>query len=105
MINAELLSCSCCGAGIHDTPEENADHGKVPNPHDTGFGSCLGCGGDKKAKSVRRRMGENLVMFYEVRIKILSEKLNDENRQRFMGLSFAGKCGIIAGMIEKEHMI
>ena len=105
MINAELLACSCCGAGVHDTPEENADYGKVPNPHDTGYGMCLGCGGDHKAKTAKKRMGWASAMFFETRIKILSEKLTGDNRESFMEMSFQHKCGIIGKMIERGYMI
>ena len=33
----EVVTCSCCGRGINNTPEENAHFGKSPYPVDEGF--------------------------------------------------------------------
>lgn len=48
----EILTCSCCGSGIRDTPEENVHYGQIPYPDDTGLGMCKYCGGDPEADSL-----------------------------------------------------
>lgn len=104
MINAELLSCSCCGAGVHDTPEENASHGEVPYPHDTGYGMCLGCGGNPNGKTTKERMGWGMTCFFEARIAKLAAALNEKNRKHFLGLSFAKQCRVIEKAVTEGMM-
>lgn len=102
-IAAGWLTCTCCGTGLRDTPEENADYGK--HSFDVGFGMCRGCGGDPKAKTLRKRMGWASCTFFDARIKILAEKLSEKSRTHFLGLSYQKKCRIIEGLITKGMMI
>lgn len=113
-MSAEILICSCCGKGIEDTPEQNTVHGQVPYPHDTGFGMCVECGGDKTIgndyanmteEQFKKRLGWGMKMFYDARIEILQEKLSEENAEKFKALSYQRKCAIIAQMVEKGYMI
>ena len=71
----EILTCTCCGRGLRDTPEENVSHGQVPYPHDTGFGLCRECGGDPTAdmttdEGIRKRMGWQMTTFCEARFDL-----------------------------------
>ena len=100
---AEVLSCTCCGNGLLDTPEENVDYGQ--NSYDTGFGMCRECGGDPEAQDIRKQMGWAATTFYDARIDILQEKLNEKNLAKFNALSYKKKVAIIARMIEKGAMI
>jgi hypothetical protein len=45
---ARSLSCTNCGAGLRDTPEENTAYGERPYPYDEGRGQCRDCGGTKE---------------------------------------------------------
>lgn len=100
------LSCSCCGSGIRDTPEENVSHGERPDPHDVGYGLCVRCGGDKKSrgiseKATRKRIGWAAEVFYDPRIKILMQKLNEKNAEEFRRRSYASKIVIIMELVKK----
>ncbi len=101
----EIVTCSCCGRGLRDNAEENVDYGKVPNPHDTGFGMCRECGGDPKAADVRKRMGWAACAFYDARIDVLKEQLNEDHKKRFDALPYEKKVVLIARLIEKGAMI
>jgi hypothetical protein len=111
---AEWLSCSCCGKGVEDTPEDNVAHGEVPYPYDTGFGMCVECGGDrtisaeeaaKDEKDLRKKMGWAGTMFFDARGDTLREKLNEETLPKFEALPYRKKVAVISKMIEKGHMI
>ncbi len=67
--------------------------------------ACYSCGGDPKARGIRRKMGWAATMFYDARIPILAEQLSAENRQRFLRMKYAQKCNIIGKMIERGNMI
>jgi hypothetical protein len=100
----ELLTCSCCGRGVWNTPEDNADYDH-PEHHDTGFGTCRGCGGDPKAKTFWKRMGWGAEMFYKARFKSLREALSPENQARFDAMPVQKKVAVIARLIEEGKMI
>ena len=44
-------------------------------------------------------------MFYDARVDILKEKLDEDNLEKFKVLSYQRKCAIIADMVEKGYMI
>lgn len=123
----EILTCTCCGTGIHDTPEENASHGEEPYPHDTGFGACRECFGEevveesaserpirarrpKKASEMtdaefKRSLGWAGRTFYEARFEALEKSLNEANREKFAKLPYKKKVAVVAGLVEKGAMI
>lgn len=116
MSDQEWVRCSCCGDDIPDDEEHNVDHGVVPNPHDTGFGMCVECGGDKKAgegkpakemteAQLKRRIGWAGRTFYEARFEILEKKLRPDLVEKFRAMSYAKKIAIVAKMIERGAMI
>ena len=101
----ERLTCTCCGSGVRDTPDENVSHGESPYPHDAGFGLCVECGGDKKAGDIRQRLGWAGTTFYEARFKTLRERLSEPNRRHFDAMPYERKVRIVARLIEKGAMI
>lgn len=101
-----MLTCSCCGTMIEDSPEQNTDFGKQPNPHDTGFGMCPDCGGDKNAADVKKKLGWAACSFYEARFPILRKALTKpELIEKWEKSSYLQKCNWIGKMIEKGLMI
>ncbi|MBU1082551.1 MAG: hypothetical protein KKB59_18840 [Spirochaetes bacterium] len=98
---ARLLSCSCCGAGIRDIEAENAHFGIEPYPDDYGFGMCLGCGGDKKAKSFKKLLGWGMCAFFEARFKVIRDALNDVNREKWDKCTYEKRCGMVKWSLEK----
>ena len=115
MSDQDWVRCSCCGKDIPDDDEHNTDHGADPNPHDVGFGMCVDCGGDKRVTptvgkkltdaQVKRKLGWAGRMFYEARFDVLEKQLRPELAEKFRAMSYAKKMLIVAGMIEKGHMI
>jgi hypothetical protein len=111
----DWVRCSCCGKDIPDDAEHNADFGEDPNPHDVGFGMCIECGGDKRVTAkpgkkltdaqVKKKLGWAGTMFYEARFDVLEKQLRPELAEKFRAMSYAKKVLIVAGMIEKGHMI
>jgi len=112
----ERLTCTCCGSGVRDTPDENASHGESPYPHDNGFGLCVECGGDKSAGAgkpardltdaeVKKRLGWQGTIFYEARIAVVRERLNDANRAKFDAMTYGKKVVVVAGLVEKGVLI
>jgi len=102
------VRCSCCGADIKDTADDNVDH--ETRHHDVGFGMCTECGGDEREKgtteaAVRKRMGWAGQMFYDARVKSLGEKLSPANAEHFRAMPFDKKVRLIAKMIERGMMI
>jgi hypothetical protein len=102
---SEILTCSCCGRGLRDNAEENSDFGQVPYPHDTGFGTCIDCGGDKKSKDFKQRLGWAGRTFFEARFDAARNALKDDQKTRWDSLSYERKVAFIAKMIEKGNMI
>lgn len=110
MAEREWVRCSCCGNDIPDDAECNVDFGKVPNPHDTGYGMCVECGGDKTFKGIdeaacKKRLGWAGRTFYEARFEILEKKLSEKNAEKFKAMPYSKKLVIVAGLIEKGAMI
>ncbi len=106
----ELLTCTCCGGGVYDTPEENVSHGEVPYPHDTGFGLCRECGGDPTAdmttdEGVKKRMGWQMTTFCEARFDLLRRNLKPQQQVHWDGLSYAKKCSVVLGLIREGIII
>lgn len=95
-----FLTCSCCGAGF-DASTDQAE----PGEHDAGFGVCMGCGGNPKARKPRKRAGWAYCAFIDARIPVLREQLNETNRARFDGMSWEAQGRIIEKMIERGAMI
>ena len=68
------LTCGCCGKYYHGIiPKENG-----VQIYDNGIGMCLDCGGNPKAKSVKKQMGWAACTFYEARFKILRDALGEK---------------------------
>lgn len=114
MAEHDWVRCTCCGKDIPDDAEHNVSFGLSPNPHDVGYGECVECGGDKNAgkgektlteATVKRRLGWAGRMFYEARFEVLEKKLRPELAEKFKAMSYAKKVTVIAGMIERGHMI
>lgn len=111
-----MLSCSCCGRGLLDTPEQNVSHGQVPYPHDVGCGMCLACGGDPKGaeelekagaddeKVTRRAMGWAFAMFVDARVTRLREALNETNRSKLDAMPYSKKVEVVCRMVERGLM-
>jgi hypothetical protein len=101
---AEILTCTCCGCGLADTPEENVSHGQSPYPHDTGFGLCRECGGDPTSdmstdEGVQKRMGWQMTTFCEARFELVQQNLKPESRAKWDRLSYARKCVVVLGLV------
>ena len=101
----EWVTCSCCGRAMQDTPRANVSFDETPYPHDCGYGLCVECGGDVKAKNARKRLGWAACAFYDARIAMLLERLSDTNRARFKAMSYERKCAVVAGLVEKGTII
>ena len=111
-----MLSCSCCGRSLMDSPDENVSYGLAPYPHDTGFGMCRDCGGDPKgaetlekagadADSVARKaMGWAMAMFVDARISRLREALGPDNRVRLEAMSYSKQAEVVCRMVESGRM-
>lgn len=109
----EVLTCSCCGGGVFDTPEHNASFDKEPYPHDSGFGLCIECGGDKSVtdeeaaaseEAYRRRIGKGAQMFFDSRVRFLKANLGQENRRKFEAMPYREQVGVISKMVAKGKM-
>jgi len=98
------MLCSCCGR-VLPGPEDNVDHGKVPYPHDTGFGTCKDCGGDPDSDDIKEQMGWGMRMFCEARFKILRSKLSAKNQACWDTLEYWEKATVIIGVVEKGLMV
>lgn len=112
----EWVRCSCCGKDVPDDEEHNVDFGVRPNPHDVGFGMCVECGGDKRAgegkpvkelteAQFKKRLGWAGTTFYEARFDVLEKKLRPDLAEKFKAMPYRKKVAVVAGMIEKGHMI
>ena len=106
----DILTCTCCGTGVRDTPADNVSHGQTPCPHDTGFGLCRECGGDAAAdmntdEGVRRRMGWQMTTFCEARFDVVRRNLKPDNQARWDGLSYAKKCSVVIGLVRDGTII
>ena len=105
-----ILTCTCCGNGLCDTPEENLSHGQTPYPHDNGFGLCRACGGDPAADSttddgLRKRMGWQMTTFCEARFDLVPRSLKPDRQARWDNLSYARKCAIVLGLVRDGTMV
>ena len=100
-----ILTCSCCGRGVRDTPKENVSYGEIPYPHDTGFGLCKSCGGDKDSDDFKTYIGFEGEIFFEHRFKILRKNLSEKNQQKFDEMTYEQKCYIIMKAVEDGIMI
>lgn len=108
-----ILTCSCCGAGVADTPEANVDH--ATRGCDTGYGICRECGGEdqpapKPASEMteaefKRRQGWAMVTFMTARIPIVHASLSPENQAKWAATPYWKQCAIIQRFIEKGLMI
>lgn len=101
----ELLTCTCCRKLIRDCPEENSDYGIWPRLRDTGFGTCIECGGDPNSKSFRKQLGWAGRTFYEARFNVLRDALSEERRAKFDSLPYWKKVAVIGRLIERGAMI
>ena len=106
----DILSCTCCGAGLRDTVEENVSHGQVPYPHDTGYGLCRDCGGDHTAdtatdEGLRRWMGWQMTTFCEARFDVVRRNLKGEAQAKWDRLSYAKKCRVVLGLVKDGILV
>jgi len=101
----ELLTCSCCGKGVWNTPEENTHYGEVPYPDDNGFGMCRECGGDDKAEDIQDKLGWAGRCFFEARFDVVRRGLNPENQVKWDRWSYEKKVAMVTRLVEKGTMI
>lgn len=110
----DWVKCGCCGGHVRNTPEHNvALHQEpgTPYPNDDGHGMCKRCGGDPDVpfpdkgwpteEAMRKRLGWGQAAFYDARIELVRNTLNDKNRERFEASPYAQKVLIVREMIEK----
>ncbi len=99
------MLCSCCGGMIMDQVKDNVSHGKVPYPHDTGFGMCKDCGGDPDSDDFKKQMGRSMQTFCEARFKILRGKLSAKNQASWDTMPYWKKVGVIIMAVKDGMMI
>jgi len=109
------VKCSCCGGFVANTPDENvALHQPegTPYPSDDGFGMCKACGGDPHTDiddtseaNVRKRLGWGGECFYDTRIELLAEKLNEKNSAKFKAMPYAKQVAMVVIAIEKGWIV
>jgi len=92
------LTCGCCGKYYLGFIPKDKDGVQT---YDNGVGMCPDCGGDPKAKTVKKRMGWAACTFYEARFDLLRNALGKEAKAKFDGLSYQKKCFVIQRMLEK----
>jgi len=111
---AQVITCGCCGKGIHDNKEENVHFGMVPYPDDVGFGMCKECGGDdsitdKEAaedeEAFKKKLGWGGQMFFEHRFDIARKALSPEKQEHWDTLPYRKKVAFIAKAVENGWMI
>jgi hypothetical protein len=105
MSDLPIVSCSCCGKGIYDNAKENVHFGMIPYPDDNGFGMCVECGGDKKSKDPKKRMGWGMVTFVEARFDTVRKSLNEKNQKKWDECTWEKKALVVLGLVEKGAMI
>ncbi len=102
-----MLTCSCCGSGLRNTPEENTVFNETPYPYDDGFGMCVRCGGDRTVpfamdeESIKKRLGWAACMFYEARFSVLRNALNPANQAKWDTLSYGKKVVLVIKALEE----
>jgi hypothetical protein len=113
----DLITCSCCGAGIRNNAAENVAFGEKPYPCDNDFGHCRSCFGDrtttlppptapkKRERAVKRKIGWAMACFFEARFDIVRAKLNPEQQAKWDGFSYEQKCTMVASFVKKGWMI
>ena len=106
-MNEEIywLTCSCCGALIRNTPEDNTSFSDSPYPHDESFGMCRGCGGNPEAKDIKKKPGWAMVTFCEARFKVVRNSVSPENQQKWDNFSYEKKCYTVLGLVEKGAIV
>lgn len=100
-----LLVCSCCGAGVHDTPDDNVSHGREPYPHGTGFGLCRDCGDEPTADNLWERRGWASRAFYEARFGLVREALRGEQRDQFDGWPLEKKIALVTRLVQRGAIV
>lgn len=118
---AYWITCSCCGKGHLDTPEENIDY--HDRGQDNGFGKCTECfgsgGADSEstfqdikdaeesgeAEAVEVLMGWATWNFYRARFGTLKAALNEDNQVKFEALPIWKKIRLIQDMVTEGRMI
>lgn len=98
----QYLKCGCCGNDYLGCIEKDE---KGLNVYDEGFGMCPDCGGDPKAKSIKKKLGWAACTFYEARFEIIRKNTNEKNRAKFNGLSYLQKVYVIRKLIEQGTII
>ena len=104
----EWIVCSCCGASIRNTAEENVGFGEVPYPHDQGTGMCRNCGGDDRIDAetdFKRRIGWAMCVFFEARFDLFRTRLSETNRAKWDALSYEKRCNAIARAVHKGLLV
>lgn len=101
----DIITCGCCGRGLHNNAGENTHFGIIPYPDDEGYGMCVECGGDKKSKDFRKRLGWAGEAFYDARVEVLRNNLSPENKAKFESMTYERKVVIIVKLIERGSMI
>ena len=89
-------ACDCCGQYIR-----LADAAAFSDERPI----CRDCGGDPAATTREKRHGWAYTTFIDARIPVLADRLNDQNRARFLAMSWERKATVIEKMILKGAMI
>jgi len=93
----QYLTCGCCGKWYWGfVPKENG-----VQTYDNGVGMCPDCGGDPKAKTVKKRLGWAACTYYEARFDLLRKALSEKSKAKFDGLTYERKVFVIQKMLEK----
>ena len=97
----QIVSCGCCGRGLQHNEEENTHFNITPYPDDEGFGMCRECGGDPKAKSVKKKLGWASTMYCEARFPVIRDALSDKGKANWDKASYERKCSTVFMFVEK----
>jgi hypothetical protein len=96
----DWMRCTCCGTPLRDTATENCSHGRVPYPHDRGFGLCRRCGGDPTSLTDAGRMGWAARTFVESRIARLAKGFTPATRARLLALPVSHQTEVVFRLLE-----
>jgi hypothetical protein len=110
MRKARILSCTCCGKGLRDMPEENVCYAQVPYPQDDGFGQCVECFGDSSLEPEteeewRKFFGTAMSTIFDNKIRRLEENLSPKNVEKLHSMEYWQKCRIVQQMLEEGAIV
>jgi hypothetical protein len=113
MYGEAIVTCSCCGKGIRDNAEDNADFNT--RGQDQGFGMCRECGGEDPGTwenaskmteaEFKKKQGWGLTTFYEARMAPFRNALNAQNQAKWDALPYWKKCYLLQHAVEDGLII